>query len=107
MAILVSMTIKQSDTARFAALPLQLDDLPPRSTARWVISRKAEIVAAVRAGTISLEDACQRYALSAEEFLCWQRLIDKHGLRGLRTTRVKDYRNFDRNRIAIDDKEIG
>lgn len=47
---------------------------------------------AVRAGLISLDEACQRYSLSIEEFLSWQRLIDKHGIGGLRATRVQQYR---------------
>jgi hypothetical protein len=75
-----------------AGKPLTIDDLPPPNTERWVIRRKAEVVAAVRAGLISLEEACDRYRLSVEEFLSWQRLIDKHGLRGLRTTRLQQYR---------------
>ncbi len=75
-----------------AGKPLTIDDLPPPNTERWVIRRKAEVVAAVRAGLISLEDACQRYRLSVDEFLSWQRLIDKHGMRGLRTTRLQQYR---------------
>ncbi|MBI3451724.1 MAG: DUF1153 domain-containing protein [Rhodospirillales bacterium] len=66
--------------------------LPPPATKRWVIRRKAAVVAAVRAGIISLEEACGRYNLSVEEFLSWQRLIDRHGVRGLRATRLKDYR---------------
>ena len=69
-----------------AGKPLSIDDLPPPDTERWVIRRKAEVVAAVRAGLITLEEACERYRLSVEEFLSWQRLIDKHGMRGLRTT---------------------
>ena len=73
--------------------PLTLDDLPPPGTKRWVIRRKAEVVAGVRAGLITLDDACQRYTLSVEEFLSWQRLIDRHGLRGLRVTRLQDYRS--------------
>jgi hypothetical protein len=77
--------------ARFA-------ELPPANTKRWVIRRKAEVVAAVRSGTISLEDACNRYKLSIEEFLSWQRLIDSHGLAGLRVTRLQDYRGLDRER---------
>src|SRR5215813_1461339 len=68
-------------------MPITLDDLPPPGTKRWVIRRKAEVVAGVRAGLLSLEEACERYTLSVEEFLSWQRLIDKHGLRGLRVTR--------------------
>ncbi|MDJ0951708.1 MAG: DUF1153 domain-containing protein [Alphaproteobacteria bacterium] len=75
-----------------AGEPLTVDDLPPPDTKRWVIRRKAEVVAAVRSGLISLEDACERYKLSVEEFLSWQRLIDKHGVRGLRTTRLQQYR---------------
>jgi hypothetical protein len=69
-----------------------LDSLPPPDTKRWVIRRKAEVVAAVRAGIISLEEACRRYTLSIEEFLSWQRLVDSHGLPGLRVTRLQDYR---------------
>ena len=75
-----------------AGEPLTIDDLPPPETRRWVIQRKAEVVAGVRNGLISLEDACNRYKLSVEEFLTWQRLIDQHGMRGLRTTRLQQYR---------------
>jgi hypothetical protein len=71
---------------------MTLDDLPPTNTKRWVIRRKAEVVAGVRLGLISLEEACRRYSLSLDEFLSWQRLIDRHGLRGLRATRVQEYR---------------
>ena len=73
-----------------------LDSLPPPETKRWVIRRKAEVIAAVRAGVLSLEEACQRYTLSIEEFLSWQRLVDSHGLAGLRVTRLQDYRALDR-----------
>ena len=66
--------------------------LPPPTTKRWVIRRKAAVVTAVRAGVLTLEEACQRYHLSVEEFLSWQRLIDRHGMRGLRATRLQDYR---------------
>ena len=72
--------------------PLTVADLPPRDTKRWVIRRKAEVVAAVRGGLISLEEACERYTLTVDEFLSWQRSIDKHGLPGLRATRIQDYR---------------
>ena len=73
--------------------PLSENDLPPPDTKRWVMRRKAEVVAGVRSGLISLEEACRRYTLSVEEFLSWQRLIDSHGVRGLRATRLQDYRN--------------
>lgn len=80
-------------------LPITLESLPPPGTTRWVIRRKAEVVAGVRAGLISLEEACQRYTLSVEEFLSWQRLIDRHGLRGLRVTRLQDYRRNEERQL--------
>ncbi len=78
-----------------AGRPISKDDLPPPDTKRWVIRRKAEVVFAVRNGLISLEEACERYTLSVEEFLSWQRLIDAHGVRGLRATRLQKYRQRD------------
>ena len=73
--------------------PLTLNDLPPADTGRWVIRRKAEVVAAVRGGLLSLEEACERYTLTVEEFLSWQSSINDHGLAGLRTTRIQQYRH--------------
>lgn len=75
---------------------MKIEDLPPPDTKRWVIRRKAEVVAGVRAGLITIEEACERYTLSIEEFLSWQRLIDNHGLRGLRATKIQDYRSVSR-----------
>ena len=71
---------------------LTLSDLPPANTQRWVIRRKAEVVAAVRGGLLSLEEACSRYTLTVDEFLVWQSSIDRHGLAGLRSTRTQQYR---------------
>ena len=73
--------------------PLTIADLPPSSTRRWVFRRTAEVGAAVRGGLLSLEEACQRYTLTVEEFLSWQASIDDHGLAGLRTTRIQQYRH--------------
>lgn len=72
--------------------PLTMADLPKPNTVRWVIRRKAEVVAAVRGGLLTLEGACDRYGLSGEEFLAWQRSIESHGIAGLRTTRTQQYR---------------
>ena len=76
-----------------AGRPITMADLPPPGTKRWVMRRKAEVVAGVRAGLITLEEACERYKLSVEEFLSWQKLIDDYGMRGLRATRVQKYRS--------------
>ncbi len=72
--------------------PLTLSDLPPRETERWVIRRKAEVVAAVRGGLLTLDEACERYRLTNEEFIGWQKSIEQHGMAGLRTTRIQQYR---------------
>ena len=67
-------------------------ELPAADTKRWVVRRKAIVVAAVRNGSLSLQEACRRYKLSVEEFLAWQRAIDRHGVPGLRVTRLQVYR---------------
>ncbi len=67
--------------------PITVDDLPPPDIKRWIAHRKAEVVAAIRRGLISREEACARYGVSSEELLSWQRLLNEHGLRGLRATR--------------------
>ena len=48
-------------------------NLPPSYTVRWVPRRKANVVAAVEAGILSMTEACFRYRLSPEEFLEWER----------------------------------
>ena len=72
--------------------PLTINDLPPPDTKRWVIRRKAEVVAAVRGGLLSLDEACARYGLSVEEFLSWQMSIARGGLSARRTTRIGETR---------------
>lgn len=71
---------------------LTLSDLPPADTQRWVIRRKAEVVAAVAGGLLTMEAACDHYNLSHEEFEGWRKSIDRHGIQGLRTTQIKKYR---------------
>ena len=58
--------------------------LPPPGAKRWWPHRKAAVVAAVRGGVLSLNEAQERYALSIEEYLTWQHGIDLFGLAGLR-----------------------
>jgi hypothetical protein len=72
--------------------PLTLEDLPPPDTVRWVVRRKAELVAAICGGLLTSEDACERYQLSKEELQSWANSIAKHGIRGLRTTQLQHYR---------------
>jgi hypothetical protein len=80
--------------------PASAVELPPPNTKRWVVRRKAVVVAAVRSGALSLQEACRRYNLSVEEFLAWQRSIDRYGVPGLRVTRLQIYRDTDALRAA-------
>jgi hypothetical protein len=80
--------------------PIPAVELPSPNTKRWVVRRKAIVVAAVRSGALSLQEACRRYNLSVEEFLAWQRSIDRYGVPGLRVTRLQIYRDTDALRAA-------
>jgi Protein of unknown function (DUF1153) len=71
---------------------ITLSDLPVAGESRWVPRRKAQVVAAVHGGLLSLDDACDRYALTIEEFLSWQIAMKKYGLAGLRATHAQEYR---------------
>jgi hypothetical protein len=83
-----------------AELSGALHELPAPDTRRWVVRRKAVVVQAVRSGAITLQEACRRYSLSVEEFLAWQRAIERHGIPGLRVTRLQIYRDTDEMRAA-------
>ena len=69
---------------------LTRENLPPPQTKRWVVWRKAEIVAAVRGGLLSADDACDRYTLSPDELQSWSVAYFRHGLEGLRALRLPD-----------------
>jgi len=71
---------------------LAMEGLPPPTTKRWVVRRKAAVVAAVLSGEITVEEACRFYQLSEEEFRSWERAFETHGLAGLRITRTQQYR---------------
>jgi hypothetical protein len=89
----------KSDTARPDSVvgplgeELSKVDLPPPETSRWVVRRKAQVVAAVNGGMLSVREACDRYDLTLEELASWQRAIDREGMPGLRATRVQHYRH--------------
>ncbi|GAC1577654.1 MAG: CtrA inhibitor SciP [Sphingomicrobium sp.] len=73
---------------------LTLDDLPPADTTRWVVRRKATVVAAVDGGLLTIAEACERYDLALEEFASWQRAVERSGMAGLRTTKLQHYRDL-------------
>ena len=74
--------------------PLTVETLPPPGTTRWVVRRKAEVVSAVNGGLLTVDEACERYGLTLEEFASWQRAVDRSGMPGLRVTRIQHYRTL-------------
>jgi hypothetical protein len=74
---------------------LTLDTLPPAHTPiYWVPRRKAQVVAAIRGGLITVDEACERYAISLEELASWNRAAARSGVQGLRMTHGKSYRKL-------------
>ena len=73
---------------------------PKASRRGWCVSaacvarRKAEVVAAVNGGLLTVDEACERYDLTLEEFAGWQRAVDRSGMPGLRVTRIQHYRDL-------------
>ena len=49
--------------------------------------------AAVNGGLLTVDEVCDRYRLSLEEFASWQRAVDRSGMPGLRVTRIQHYRS--------------
>jgi hypothetical protein len=90
------MYLRKVPGARVVHLPdgtrMSVADLPPPGTTRWVARRKRAVVHGVRAGLLSLEEAMERYGLSEEEFAGWEAAEARHGLHGLKATRVQDFR---------------
>jgi hypothetical protein len=84
--------------------PLTRATLPPPQTSRWVIRRKAEVVAAVRGGLLTVDEACQLYSLSIEEFASWQNAVDRSGISGLRVTKIQYYRELYRRHPTMADQ---
>jgi hypothetical protein len=49
---------------------------------------------------MTIEEACETYQLSEEEFRSWQQTIEIHGLAALRATRIQQYRQTHSARAA-------
>ncbi len=84
----------------------QMPEIPRPSEQRWTTRRKAGIVEAVRGGWIPIEEVCEHYKISVDEFLAWDRDIDRFGAPGLRATRFQIYHGRTRTTAARDDSLI-
>jgi len=74
--------------------PLTLATLPPTETKRWYPRLKAQLVAAVNGGLLSVDDVCKEYRIDFEEFASWQRGLERLGMRGLFITRAQKNRDY-------------
>ena len=92
------VTHKKSPEAEAFEAPVTFESLPPPDTERWVARRKAQVVAAVQAGLLTLDEALARYRLSLEEYAGWQRGLYRHGLRGLQITHLQLCKLADRRK---------
>lgn len=74
-----------------------LDQVPemPRPRHRWTVRWKAAVIEAVRGGWTPIEEVCQLYNISVDEFVAWERDLDRNGIPGLRSTRYQIYRDTD------------
>ena len=94
------MFIKKIEGPRAVTLPdgtiMTRADLPAAETKRWVASRKAAVVRAVRHGLITLDEAKRRYGLSDEEFESWALAVAHHGEAALKATALQKYRQCEK-----------
>ena len=81
-------------------LDLLLRPMPelPALNERWTPARKAALIQAVRGGWVPIEEVVRVYHLSVDEFLAWERDVDRYGVPGLRSTRYQIYRDVPRRR---------
>ena len=90
------MYLKKVDGPRAVTLPdgtvMTRADLPDPGVARWVASRKATVVKAVRHGLVARSEVLERYGISEEELDSWMAAVDRHGEAALKATALRRYR---------------
>ena len=59
---------------------------------------KSALIEGVRGGWVAIDEACRRYNLSVDEFVAWERDLERYGVPGLRSTRYQIYRETDAQR---------
>ena len=72
----------------------------PSHIKRWTVRYKAAVIEAVRGGWVPIDEVCRLYNVSVDEFIAWERDLDRNGVHGLRSTRYQIYRDTDAARRA-------
>ena len=90
------MYLKKVNGPRAVTLPdgtvMTRADLPDAKTRRWVASRKAAVVKAIRYGLLTQQEALELYGLSDEELNAWHVAVEQHGEAALKATTIQRYR---------------
>ena len=90
------MYIRKLDGPRVVKLPdgsmMTRADLPSPQTRRWVASRKALVVKAVKYGLLSEPEALNRYGLSGEEYTSRANAVEAHGEAAMKAACIQKYR---------------
>lgn len=90
------MYLKKVNGPRAVTLPdgtvMTRADLPDQDTRRWVASRKAAVVRAIKHGLITWKEATDVYELSDEELQNWHAAVEQHGEVALKATTIQRYR---------------
>jgi hypothetical protein len=94
MGMIENQRIRPAQVVGPLGEPLTIESLPPKGTTRWVVRRKAEVVAAVNGGLLTFDEVCERYDISLEEFASWKRAVERSGMPGLRVTRIQHYKSL-------------
>jgi hypothetical protein len=91
---------RELDVAGLDTEAVAREELPANADVRWVRRRKARVVAAVRSGILSLHEALQRYSLSLEEFIEWEREVAHELAERRRTGRLRELTTVGRNKAG-------
>jgi hypothetical protein len=89
---IVSKQAEDSTSTSTLKLPSAEMTLPSPDTIRWVVSRKAIVLAAIDTGRLSIHEACMMYRLSVEEIASWSRMVELHGSNGLKNSSLGKHR---------------
>lgn len=105
------MYLHKVDGPRIVTLPdgttMTRADLPPRTTRRWVASRKAAVVRAIAAGLVTRDWAMNHWELSEDELEEWEQAVARHGEAALKATHLQRYRQPQVDENTLRDSKEG
>jgi hypothetical protein len=70
--------------------------LLPRIGARWTAQRKALVLSAIQAGSVTVLEVCERYQISPDELTEWHRLDARFGEQALRVSTLQYFRGLEK-----------